>query len=222
MSSVALALSGLALAIVVFAPALAHFAVLPPLTAFRLWLASVLPALAAIVVALLAIVLKRGTMPLSGAAIAMALVPVILLVGLIRSGSQHPRINDITTDLEAPPAFTQAQIPVYPDKFKPRVRDGYKDLAPILRDGTRELVFDRAVATAKELGWDVTFTDAAAGHLEAVSTSKLWNFRDDVVVRVREEPAGGKVRVDVRSRSRDGEGDFGVNAARIRAFAAKL
>jgi len=38
---------------------------------------------------------------------------------------------------------------------------------------------------------------------------------------VRPDPAGGS-RVDMRSKSRDGKGDRGVNAARIRAFETVL
>jgi Protein of unknown function (DUF1499) len=41
-------------------------------------------------------------------------------------------------------------------------------------------------------------------------------FRDDVVVRIR--PAREGARVDVRSASRYGRSDLGVNAARIRAL----
>ena len=41
------------------------------------------------------------------------------------------------------------------------------------------------------------------------------------MVRVRPGEGGGAI-VDVRSKSRDGRGDMGVNAARIRAFAEKL
>ena len=47
-----------------------------------------------------------------------------------------------------------------------------------------------------------------------------FGFRDDIVVRIRPEGAGS--RVDIRSKSRDGESDFGVNARRIREFIARL
>jgi uncharacterized protein (DUF1499 family) len=58
--------------------------------------------------------------------------------------------------------------------------------------------------------------DPAAGTLEANETTRLFHFVDDVVVRVR--PSDGGSVVDVRSKSRDGRGDMGVNAKRIRAF----
>jgi uncharacterized protein (DUF1499 family) len=220
MSSVALSLTAVALAIVVLAPALAHFSVVPPLTGFKMWLVSALPAAAAIATALLAIALKRGTMTANGAAIVLALVPFVIVGMLVKTGRAVPRINDIATDLDDPPEFVRAKVPPYPEKFKSRVRSGYKDLAPAFPEGTRTQVFERALANAKELGWEVTSVDSAGGRFEAVSSSWLWNFKDDVVVRVRDD--AGRVRVDMRSRSRDGKGDFGANAARIRTFLAKL
>jgi hypothetical protein len=45
-------------------------------------------------------------------------------------------------------------------------------------------------------------------------------FVDDIVVRVRPRPDGSLV--DVRSKSRDGQGDLGANAARIRQLANAL
>jgi len=41
-------------------------------------------------------------------------------------------------------------------------------------------------------------------------------FTDDIVVRIT--PAGAGSRIDLRSSSRYGRSDFGVNAARIRAY----
>jgi uncharacterized protein (DUF1499 family) len=69
--------------------------------------------------------------------------------------------------------------------------------------------------------WTVTRSDPQAGELEAVAESVVFGFKDDVIVRVRPDPAGGS-RVDVRSKSRDGKGDLGANAARIRAYLAAL
>src|SRR5262249_46608891 len=52
------------------------------------------------------------------------------------------------------------------------------------------------------------------GRIEAVAYSSLMGFRDDVVVRVREDPDGA--RIDARSSSRYGSFDFGTNASRVR------
>jgi uncharacterized protein (DUF1499 family) len=80
--------------------------------------------------------------------------------------------------------------------------------------------FDRAVAAAKAMGWDIVASDPAGGRIEATDTTFWFGFKDDVVVRVTPQPAGS--RVDVRSLSRVGGGDLGANAARIRAFLAAV
>jgi uncharacterized protein (DUF1499 family) len=53
-----------------------------------------------------------------------------------------------------------------------------------------------------------------------VATSTWFGFGDDIVVRIRPDGAGS--RIDIRSKSRDGESDLGVNARRIREFIARL
>jgi len=45
-------------------------------------------------------------------------------------------------------------------------------------------------------------------------------FKDDVVIRV--QAAGNKTKVDMRSASRVGKSDLGMNAERIRLFLADL
>lgn len=47
-------------------------------------------------------------------------------------------------------------------------------------------------------------------------TTLLFGFKDDIVIRIT--PAGSGSRVDVRSASRVGRSDLGVNAKRIREF----
>jgi uncharacterized protein (DUF1499 family) len=69
---------------------------------------------------------------------------------------------------------------------------------------------------AVDLGWEIIAEDPSTGRLEATDTSALFQFVDDVAVRIR--PTDGGVVIDVRSKSRDGRGDLGANAARIRAF----
>ena len=47
-----------------------------------------------------------------------------------------------------------------------------------------------------------------------------FGFVDDVVIRVEADGAGS--RIDMRSLSRQGVGDLGVNARRVRAYLAAL
>jgi uncharacterized protein (DUF1499 family) len=59
--------------------------------------------------------------------------------------------------------------------------------------------------------------------LEATATTTFFRFENDVVVRARPYPeAKGGSYVDMRSISRVGGSDVGVNAKRIRAFLKDL
>jgi uncharacterized protein (DUF1499 family) len=55
---------------------------------------------------------------------------------------------------------------------------------------------------------------------EATDESLWFGFIDDIVVRVR--PDGSGARVDMRSVSRVGRSDLGVNAARMRPYLQEL
>jgi uncharacterized protein (DUF1499 family) len=68
--------------------------------------------------------------------------------------------------------------------------------------------------------WNITATDPAAGRIEASEASFWFGFVDDIAIRVAAEGAGS--RIDIRSLSRQGKGDLGVNAARVRAYIAAL
>ena len=65
-------------------------------------------------------------------------------------------------------------------------------------------------------GWTVVTNDAASGRIEAYQRTMFMGFTDDVVIRVVADGAGS--RIDVRSESRQGTSDFGVNAKRIHAY----
>jgi uncharacterized protein (DUF1499 family) len=69
--------------------------------------------------------------------------------------------------------------------------------------------------------WEITLSDESAGVIEGVDTTRLFHWRDDFVIRVRTTPDGYSI-IDMRSKSRDGKGDFGANAKRIQTFFDKL
>ena len=66
----------------------------------------------------------------------------------------------------------------------------------------------------------VVASDAEEGRIEAVATSRLFGFADEVSIRI--VPEGSGSRVDMRSRSRLGKIDRGTNAQRIRSWLADL
>ena len=140
-----------------------------------------------------------------------------------------PPIHDVTTDPDNPPAFVAAaalrkaqnlNTTDYDPKLPAQQRRVFADLTPIVLDLPPDRAFARATATAQRLGWKVTESDPAAGRIEATETSRWFRFVDDVVIRIA--PAPGGSRIDLRSSSRVGRSDFGVNAARIRRFAAAV
>ena len=63
-------------------------------------------------------------------------------------------------------------------------------------------------------------SDKPAGRIEASQRSRWMGFTDDIIVRVT--PASSGSRIDLRSSSRYGRSDFGVNAARIRDYLTAL
>jgi uncharacterized protein (DUF1499 family) len=140
-----------------------------------------------------------------------------------------PPIHDITTDPDDPPAFDAllthraGRWVSRPDYDGPHAaseqRRAYPDIQPLVMNVALARAFDAAVATARELGWEIVAADRSAGRIEAIATTSLMRFKDDVVVRLREHASG--VRVDVRSKSRLGRGDLGTNARRIRRFLAR-
>lgn len=228
MPNAALLLGAVAVTDMFVAPALAHFGVLRPMQAFVLWLLAGLLGLVAAVLAVIA--LANGHGPRAFIALGLGVAGLAVPALLILSAGRLPRLNDVATDVDDPPAFVSAKDIAenrgrdlaFPERFKKPVRESYGDLKPVVRDVPAAALFAKAREAAETMpGWEVTATDPAAGRIEAVAVSSLWQFRDDVVIRIREE-GPGRARLDVRSKSRDGQSDFGANAARIRAFVSKL
>ncbi len=164
---------------------------------------------------------------LCGLGVGLALASIVIVN--LGSLTNVPPINDITTDLDDPPSFSRAgrfeanrhRDLSYPgEAFTSQQRAAYPDLEPIRLNTPHETVFREAEAAAAALGWEISHRDAKLGVIEATDTTEIFQFVDDVVIRIRS--VGGGSVVDVRSKSRAGLGDLGANAARIRAFRAKL
>jgi uncharacterized protein (DUF1499 family) len=141
-----------------------------------------------------------------------------------------PRIHDITTDPDDPPRFQAllarragrwVSTPDYDGAHAAaEQRRAYPDIQPLMLAMPVARAFEAALGAARRMEWEIVAADRAAGLIEAVATTRLIRFKDDVVVRLR--PEGGGTRVDVRSKSRLGSGDLGTNARRIRRFLAIL
>lgn len=67
----------------------------------------------------------------------------------------------------------------------------------------------------EKLGWEITTHDDGQHRLEAVVTTGLWRFKDDVSIWIVAQP-NSKSRLYARSQSRVGRGDLGANARHLR------
>ncbi|MFI5394839.1 MAG: DUF1499 domain-containing protein [Candidatus Binatia bacterium] len=207
-------------------PLLAHFAVVPPMVGFGLFAAGGLLGTAAVIVSIVAALRGAG---MSGGLAAGAVVTAVFFTVAVPA-RRFPPINDITTDTVNPPQFASAQSLAgnverdmsYPGaSFAAQQRTAYPDLAPLRISATPEQAFKRVEAAARRMSdWDITRDDAGVHALEGVATSRLFHFKDDFVIEVRAQEDVSVVQM--RSKSRDGRGDIGANAARIKGFLATL
>lgn len=161
------------------------------------------------------------------AGLVLGLVPIAFMVNVIVQGRGIPMIHNITTDLKDPPTFTVAPTLAtrvaensleYDPHDAPLQAAAYPDLKTLETTEDPPHAFEHAKTVATSLGWEIYAADGATGNIEAVDTTRLWGFKDDVVIRIRARGTGSIV--DLRSVSRVGHGDIGANANRIRKFAA--
>jgi uncharacterized protein (DUF1499 family) len=132
-----------------------------------------------------------------------------------------PQINDISTDTEDPPVFWFTATPSdYPAENAGPQRAAYPDVRPLDLPVSADEAFAAALALVEERGWEVLSADPAESQIEAIATSRLFRFEDEVAIRVSETDTGA--RIDMRSRSRLGQIDRGANARRIEAYLADL
>jgi uncharacterized protein (DUF1499 family) len=192
---------------------------------------------AAIAIAVIAIVsLAFGLRGGSWSTVACAVLAFLVAAGtaavpldMRRTAGAVPAIHDITTDTERPPEFSalrgvrehSANGAAYggPD-VAAQQKAAYPDITSARLPAPPARALARAEAAARELGWTIVAVAPSDGRLEATDTTRWFGFKDDVVVRVSPDSSGS--RVDVRSVSRVGKSDLGINARRIRAFLAVL
>jgi uncharacterized protein (DUF1499 family) len=189
---------------------------------------------AAVVLALLSLVLGRwvgGGRHLATGVLAFVLGAAIAYVPwhYDRIRGSVPPIHDITTDPQNPPQF-RAVLPLrdrehanpvaYEAQIGEQQRRFYPDIAPLSLSLDPRKAFARALDAATAMGWTLVASNAAEGRIEASERSFWFGFTDDVVIRIAAADSGS--RIDIRSVSRVGRSDFGVNAARVRAYLARL
>jgi uncharacterized protein (DUF1499 family) len=233
----ALVLSGIALVLLAVAPVGWRLGWWP--YSFGLyWLMPASGLVGAVALALSVLTLALGWSELRLRGLGVLSVALCLSAALVyvpwqysRLHSTLPPIHDITTDTDNPPAFS-AVLPAraaehaggvnYDDPQLPQLQKvAYADLAGLKAALPVAKAFKEALHVAKSMpGWTIIASDADAGHIEASQQSRWFRFTDDIVIRVSSDVVGS--RIDMRSTSRQGHSDYGVNAARIRAYIGAL
>lgn len=170
-------------------------------------------------------------------------VSLIALAGLVwamqveAGKAAGPAVLDVTTDVLDPPHFSAGFIARRSGLDASLAYDGktgadgqalpalqaarYPAISTLHLDESADIAFARALELARERGWRVSTASAEAGMFEAGAESLWFGFRDDIVVRVRPDEAGGSL-VDIRSVARQPVHDLGRNADRVRAFLEAL
>ena len=233
-SSIAILLAAISVLALGVAPLGWRMGLLPLKAAFELLALAAIAAVLGGVAA--AIALAVWSRRLEGLRILLLAGTLLLGAGFVllplRIAMHHaPAIHDITTDTSDPPAITTALPARQAEHAAPAAyggpataaqqRTAYPDIAPVILPLSAAKAFDLALATVRSMQhWKIIATDPSAGRIEASEASFWFGFVDDIVIRVAADGAGS--RVDIRSVSRQGKGDLGVNAARVRDYIAAL
>jgi len=140
-----------------------------------------------------------------------------------------PTLADATTDFDLPPSF----IDVGPQREGKNPSDYlgeeaaelqqhfFPELEGLVTGYTKKRLIGITEEVVTEMGMEIVASYPELGRLEATATSLWFGFKDDVVVRVLPYPGGNTV-MDVRSASRVGRLDGGVNAKRVQALLARV
>ncbi len=147
----------------------------------------------------------------------LILLPVLLIVagqaGLLRGKPLRP--PGVTAGKLQPPSKTQnsvsSQTALYPD----HPQASYAKIEPFRYTGEGKAAFDKLAKVVA--GWPrTTIVQAEAGYLHAECSTRLLKFTDDLELWL-DEP---NQVIHVRSSSRLGRKDLGVNRARVEALRA--
>ncbi|MFT6255249.1 MAG: hypothetical protein ACJATV_001507 [Granulosicoccus sp.] len=168
---------------------------------------------------------------LSMVSLVLAVVPIFAVVAFVIAAQKAPAIHDISTDTANPPEFVLAEQArhhshnslSYDSANVPIQRQAYPHIKPVIIGQEPQVVMVSVMAAVNKLGWQLHGNDSDVGStsdalvVEAYIKTPLLGFVDDVVVRITPEESGTS-RIDVRSVSRIGVSDLGVNAKRIHLF----
>ncbi|BFM48539.1 DUF1499 domain-containing protein [Marinomonas sp. THO17] len=205
-----------------------------PITGFSMLRDSVYASLVLSVLAIVSLVACRkernvGTQRFFCLVLTVSLVYSFMWIGFYLKRSDLPHINDITTDTQMPPSFINVNFIrssnendlAYNLDWAPIQKKYYPNVKPVFTDQSKDQVYFIVADMVSDRGWEVVAKYPAAGMIEATARTPIFGFRDDVAIRIL-QMEDGEVRIDIRSCSRVGRGDYGVNAERVESFMEDL
>ena len=163
------------------------------------------------------------------AAFVLSFVPILFILHQEYLMKARPAIHDITTDFTHPPLFFAVLPQGLSSDHSSNYLGGliskeqtsfYPEVQPLVLEGTPKEVFQKVLRLVHRNRWELIQEDEAHYQIQAVAKSFWLGLKDDVIIRIT--PEGKESRVDMRSVSRSGENDGGVNAERIETFMQKL
>ncbi|OEF26990.1 DUF1499 domain-containing protein [Vibrio rumoiensis] len=222
-------LAALSVAVMMFG---AHLGLWDPIVGFG-YIRNYMNPIAYMVVTLSAIGLAYQLSSSNGAGVVKSFVALLIGLGLLapmlygkmHPPKQYPPIHDITTDTVNPPQFitlddhrpgAKNSLVYGGSKVAEQQHLAYSDIAPIYVSTPASEAFQQALNVGKSMGWEIVSQDFKKLRFEATARTPVFQFADDIVVVVTELKS--TTRIDIRSVSRIGRGDRGVNANRIREF----
>jgi uncharacterized protein (DUF1499 family) len=208
---------------------LARYDIVPKLMGLNFILGGALLAVLGTIFGLIAVLLnarfKAGLMGIALAGLILSGVHFGFMASRAAIASNVPPIHDITTDLANPPAFTKLTLGADNlrgvetlAKWRERHAAAYTNLGPLTLNKSVAAVTAAAEKLAKERGWEIALVDPVAGQIEATASVSMIRFKDDVIIRIKRNAENTRTIVDLRSVSRVGISDLGVNAKRIAEF----
>ena len=183
---------------------------------------------------------RKAARPLRWAGMVLGGALALWLLSFVYTARSVPAIHDISTDLADPPQFRMLAVRAdnldqIPGEDDPEMKGmnplqrwaaihgkAYGDIRSVRIAMPVAEVIAKAERLAKVRGWEIAVADPIEGRMEATDTTRFFRFKDDVVIRVRPTEDGTGSIVDMRSISRVGVSDLGVNAKRVRSFIADL
>lgn len=143
-------------------------------------------------------------------------VLIVAFIGLLFFNRGGLLLNDVSTTPLNPPQYEKIRVNSTPLDAALN-QHYYPDMRPLVMELPAKEAFAHVLKIIRDkTEWEIVSIDSERLKVEAVDTTPMMHFKDDIVIEIR--PENEKSTLHMRSKSRIGKGDLGKNAKRIRKF----